>query len=68
VANEIIIRMDLKPHREKLNLTEKWYERHRKAIDNMIKYITLGEKLEVSWMHKKTRPVEVSLEDQVVMI
>jgi len=63
-----ILRMDLKPHREKLNLTEKWYLKHEEAISAMIKYITLGEKLEVSWMHKKVRPVEVSLEDQVTMI
>jgi len=43
-------------HRERLGLGDGWYERHKEAIEDMIKYVQTGELLKCSFMHKKERP------------
>jgi len=64
---KVTLRMDLEPFRKKLDLTNAWYERHEKAIKEMIEYITTGKKLECSFMHKKVRPVPIRIEDMTAM-
>ena len=53
-----VLRMDDKNDRKILGLSDEWYSEYKDAIKDMIEYVTVGKKLEVSWMHKIARPVK----------
>jgi len=61
-------RMDIPSHRRILKLNDAWYSRHEEAIKAMIKYVAVGAKLQVSWVHKYERPVPLKLESLEVMV
>jgi len=63
-----VYRMDVPSHRRLLKLSDAWYERHKEAIQVMIKYVILARGLKVSWMHKAKRPVPLRLESLEVMV
>jgi len=61
-------RFDLASHRRLFGLSDAWYERHKEAIQAMIKYVTMAKRLKVSWMHKGKRPVPLQMENLEVMV
>jgi len=63
-----VYRMDVSSHRRLMALDNAWYERHRDAIHAMIKYVMVGAKLKVPWMHKDKRPVPLRLKNLEVMV
>ena len=59
--------MIIKSHRDKLGLSDEWYNRHCRAIRDMIDYILTGMKLDVKWMHKSRRPVRLNADEVEVL-
>lgn len=57
--------MTIKRDREKLGLSEAWYQRHQAQIQQMIDYIQTGKPLPYHYMHKTIRPVPINQNDLV---
>lgn len=59
--------MTIKIHREKLGLTDDWFNKHKGAIEAMLNYIQTGEKLTYHFAHKtKERRVIPKVVERIV--
>ena len=61
-----VLNVQLKRDRSTLNLSDSWYNLHKDYIDAMVEYVTLGKKMETSWMHKTERPANPPLVEVAV--
>jgi len=56
-----VLLMTSQAQRQKLGLSDSWYNQYEALIQDMINYVTTGKLLKVSWLHKKVRPAPVKV-------